>query len=204
MTDKVQEIMAQIEEYAVLREYGSASQYDAAGRELESRLREVVAPPVPEPIYIEANLADCMGEWRRIAPDQVRQYKEAGWTVRFLVEATTPQPASEPVAWAVVAVNTGRMCQVTLDADDIEGHNPQHIVPLYATPQPAAKPAQAEPVARDGPVAWTNPEQLRRIKQGFGGYMSGSPEMHPEGEIALYLASSPTQPRPQPLTGDEA
>jgi hypothetical protein len=44
----------------------------------------------------------------------------------------------EPVAWGIIASNTGRICQVELDADEIEGHNPNHIVPLYTTP-PAAQ-----------------------------------------------------------------
>ena len=40
----------------------------------------------------------------------------------------------EPVAWGIVASNTGRICQVVLDADEVEGHNPKHIVPLYTSP----------------------------------------------------------------------
>ena len=40
----------------------------------------------------------------------------------------------EPVAWGIIASNTGRICQVELDADEVEGHNPKHIVPLYTTP----------------------------------------------------------------------
>ena len=55
-----------------------------------------------------------------------------------------PAPVQEPVAWGIIASNTGRICQVELDADEVEGHNPKHIVPLYTTP-PAA-PVQ-EPVA---------------------------------------------------------
>jgi hypothetical protein len=42
----------------------------------------------------------------------------------------------EPVAWGIIASNTGRICQVELDADEVEGHNPKHIVPLYTAPQP--------------------------------------------------------------------
>ena len=46
------------------------------------------------------------------------------------------EPVQEPVAWGIVASNTGRICQVELDAAEVEGHNPKHIVPLYTTPQP--------------------------------------------------------------------
>ena len=47
------------------------------------------------------------------------------------------QPAQqEPVAWGIIASNTGRICQVELDADEIEGHNPKYIVPLYTSPPP--------------------------------------------------------------------
>ena len=44
------------------------------------------------------------------------------------------KPEQEPVAWGIIASNTGRICQVELDADEVEGHNPKHIVPLYTTP----------------------------------------------------------------------
>ena len=51
-----------------------------------------------------------------------------------------PAPVKEPVAWGIIASNTGRICQVELDADEIEGHNPKHIVPLYTTPPAANRP----------------------------------------------------------------
>jgi hypothetical protein len=54
--------------------------------------------------------------------------------------AAQPAPVQEPVAWGIIASNTGRICQVELDADEIEGHNPKHIVPLYTTPPAPAVP----------------------------------------------------------------
>jgi hypothetical protein len=55
--------------------------------------------------------------------------------------APQPVPVQEPVAWGIIAGNTGRICQAELDADEIEGHNPKHIVPLYTTPPtPQQKP----------------------------------------------------------------
>ncbi len=50
-------------------------------------------------------------------------------------EASSSRAAQEPVAWGIIASNTGRICQVKLDADEIEGHNPKNIVLLYTTPQ---------------------------------------------------------------------
>jgi hypothetical protein len=68
-------------------------------------------------------------------------------------------PVQEPVAWGIIASNTGRICQVELDADEVEGHNPKHIVPLYAAPQPVpvktyfdGKPWPVAPVP-DGPYS---------------------------------------------------
>jgi hypothetical protein len=55
-----------------------------------------------------------------------------------------PAPVQEPVAWGVIASNTGRICQVELDADEVEGHNPKHIVPLYTTPPNVATPLAAK------------------------------------------------------------
>lgn len=58
-------------------------------------------------------------------------------------KALAAQPAvQEPVAWGVIASNTGRICQVELDADEVEGHNPKHIVPLYTTPPAQQAPEQ--------------------------------------------------------------
>lgn len=50
------------------------------------------------------------------------------------IKEVLAQPEQEPVAWGIIASNTGRICQVELDADEVEGHNPKHIVPLYPTP----------------------------------------------------------------------
>ena len=75
------------------------------------------------------------------------------------------EPAQqEPVAWGIIASNTGRICQVELDADEVEGHNPKHIVPLYTSP-PRVKSNlkqvielydSPEQPAQQEPVAWMN------------------------------------------------
>lgn len=49
--------------------------------------------------------------------------------------AEQPAPEQEPVAWGIIASNTGRICLVTLDASEVVRHNPKHVVPLYTTPQ---------------------------------------------------------------------
>lgn len=49
-------------------------------------------------------------------------------------KAMQPAPVQEPVAWGIIASNTGRICRVELDADEVEDHNPKHIVPLFTAP----------------------------------------------------------------------
>jgi hypothetical protein len=65
--------------------------------------------------------------------------EECGWKTLIPTEGCLNcerQPKAEPVAWGIVASNTGRICQVELDADEVADHNPARIVPLYAAPQP--------------------------------------------------------------------
>jgi tetratricopeptide (TPR) repeat protein len=63
--------------------------------------------------------------------------------ITAIQKALAAQPAvQEPVAWGVIASNTGRICQVELDADEVEGHNPKHIIPLYTTPHAQLAPGQ--------------------------------------------------------------
>jgi hypothetical protein len=73
-----------------------------------------------------------------------------------------PAPVQEPVAWGIIASNTGRICQVELDADEVEGHNPKHIVPLYTAPQPV--PVKTYHDGKPWPVAPSdlNPEHIIR------------------------------------------
>lgn len=53
------------------------------------------------------------------------------------------QPEQEPVAWGVIASNTGKMCQVELDFAEVEEISPKWVVPLYTTP-PQRKPLTHE------------------------------------------------------------
>lgn len=81
----------------------------------------------------------------------LRWCAEAGNAHRILrtpTEATTPQPASEPVAW-VRRHPDGALTAEFLEHAVIEPVRKKSgaWVPLYATPQPAAKAAQAERVA---------------------------------------------------------
>jgi hypothetical protein len=75
-------------------------------------------------------------------PDAIKEEWEAfNWKLE--------QPAQqEPVAWGIIASNTGRICQVELDADEVEGHNPKHIVPLYTFPPAQRKPLDAGEISR--------------------------------------------------------
>ena len=54
------------------------------------------------------------------------------------VAETEKREHDEPVAWGIVASNTGKICQVGLDAEEVAQHNQKYIVPLYTRPQPAA------------------------------------------------------------------
>jgi hypothetical protein len=57
------------------------------------------------------------------------------------LDSVFEQPAQEPVAWGIIASNTGRLCMVELDADEVAEHNPKYVVPLYTTPPaPAQEP----------------------------------------------------------------
>ena len=55
------------------------------------------------------------------------------------------QPEQEPVAWAVIASNTGRICQVELNFAEVEELSPKWVVPLYTTP-PQRKPLTEEQI----------------------------------------------------------
>ncbi|MDP2074601.1 hypothetical protein [Hydrogenophaga sp.] len=80
------------------------------------------------------------------------------------------------------------------------------IEPLYATPQPAAKPARAEPVARDGwvmvPVEPT-PKMLVAMWDHREAMRGQSENRIARAGYAALLAASPTQPRPKALTDEQ-
>jgi uncharacterized linocin/CFP29 family protein len=76
--------------------------------------------------------------------------KKLGQAITFAKEELAA-PVQEPVAWGIIASNTGRICQVELDANEIEGHNPKHIAPLYTTPPAAQRQwVEVEQVKWDG------------------------------------------------------
>jgi hypothetical protein len=51
------------------------------------------------------------------------------------LEEALKQKQGEPVAWGVIASNTGRLCQVELDFAEVEDLSPKWVMPLYTTPQ---------------------------------------------------------------------
>ena len=61
------------------------------------------------------------------------------------LETQLAQPEQEPVAWAVIASNTGRICQVELNFAEVEELSPKWVVPLYTTP-PQRKPLTEEQI----------------------------------------------------------
>ena len=94
-----------------------------------------------------------------------------------------------PVAWGIVASNTGRICQIELDAAEVEGHKPQYIRPLFLAAGAQATPAGYQLV----PVEPT-PEML----QAIWAYKDKS--LH--GAYRAMLAAAPVEQR-QPLTRDQ-
>lgn len=95
--------------------------------------------------------------------------------------ALRAEPDVQPVAWGVIASNTGRICQVELDADEVEGHNPKHTIPLYAAPQSAVPLTEVQIFkaldstiddvanAKHDPESWeTIVSMVRAIEQAHG------------------------------------
>jgi hypothetical protein len=144
MTDKVSEIMALVDKYhaattQTFRE-GADETDDAnlnrAYRAIESRLREVVAPPVPEPGKLvtvrfptltpeqAADVYWCLTEAMVDAEraDDVRM-------LFFVGEATHTQPASEPVA----QTETEKVCAVCGGSDWLPGCFADHLPTLCMT-----------------------------------------------------------------------
>jgi len=200
MTDKVQEIMALADAYARYSINRGGIVYGGHARiELESRLREVVAPPVPEDCVMvdRGALHMVINALRRDAKDGRLARGEMADMLEGAAptEATHTQPASEPVARAD-ALNT--LCKMLHSGEEVEGDDGlAMLVPMDlwneaqeaieslvgeddATPQPAAK--QAEPVARDE----------RAYNAGF----VAASRMHGKEivELRAALAASPTQP----------
>lgn len=78
------------------------------------------------------------GDWLYDDPHELAKALRKGPDFEDL--DTSPQQKQEqgePVAWAVIASNTGRICQVELDFSEVEDMNNKWVVPLYTHPQPA-------------------------------------------------------------------
>lgn len=250
MTDKAQEIMALLDEYvrACQNEtnYTNVMAAKAVRDKLESRLREVAAPPVPEPKW--PTMPPSKGQSSVLFDDG---YAE-GWAkcmamCRKAAEAATPQPAAKPPAteWNTEKGQRCPHCDGTGDVHSIDGQwrGRCYCPEGQASPsaQPAAKPAQpapqtivterdphpnafmlvpkgteikahwpsltaqAEPVARDGWAAfqadWERkhgvPMNSRTRDDGSYGVSSI------QHDWEKWLAVSPTQRRPQPLTYEQ-
>jgi hypothetical protein len=199
MTDKDhQEIMALVDE-AVSR----AFERNLAGAlrlktEVESRLSEVVAPPVPEPMPDKRDaFYDFIDRHIRNTLDD-EAYAEMSTCLDYLyatpTEATTPQPAAKPAQLFIIDMEEGGQLAVSVP-----------------------KPAQAEPVARDGwklvpeqatlemiaayltatDLYWKRTDELPTPPNKW---RTGTPTGATAEGYRAMLAASPTQPRPQPLT----
>jgi hypothetical protein len=57
-----------------------------------------------------------------------------GWDALYTTPPQPEQEQGEPVAWGVIASNTGRLCQVELDFAEVEDLSPKWVMPLYTAP----------------------------------------------------------------------
>ena len=73
------------------------------------------------------------------------------------------QPEQGPVAWGIIASNTGEIAEVDLDAEYVANFHPKHIVPLYTAP-----PSVDRSEMRD-----LTDEEIDKIRESFGFRMLG-------------------------------
>lgn len=93
--------------------------------------------PLPEKKTILVAIAGSPAYFSGYSTEQIQAYGQA-CREAALAELHVPEISCgnivEPVAWAITASNTGRMCQVTLDHDEVEGMNSKYVTPLYLHP----------------------------------------------------------------------
>jgi hypothetical protein len=111
--------------------------------------REVLQQALEALVTAEAGLAD-IGDADREPTDDLAWCEERAAQALAkpraaiaALKAALAQPEQEPVAWGIVASNTGRICQVKLDADEVAGHKPEYIKLLYTSP-PRRQPLPRE------------------------------------------------------------
>ena len=95
----------------------------------------------PEQLVVGGGDLPTLTKWTPMAeyaaksaavPGRAEALKQAGYTRR--PRQLPKEDEQEPVAWGIVASNTGKVCQVELDREYVLGHNPAHVVPLYTAP----------------------------------------------------------------------
>lgn len=69
----------------------------------------------------------------------------------------------EPVAWGIIASNTGRICRVELDAEEVGEYKPEHVVPLYTAP-PRRSWVGLTDEERKQFAQWVHPDVLERVE----------------------------------------
>lgn len=106
MTEQqIKEIMALVDDYLAAHEFCDPRSADKRAA-IESRLRDVAAPPVPEPViawmdtpiekHFRARIDVYADKHQTLLVRQLATLLREAW--KAPTEATTPQPASEPVA----------------------------------------------------------------------------------------------------------
>jgi hypothetical protein len=79
--------------------------------------------------YLKLNTGKFVNDVEGLNPMKDNRY------LPLYTKAQPKQEQGEPVAWGVIASNTGRLCQVELDFAEVEDLSPKWVMPLYTTPQ---------------------------------------------------------------------
>jgi hypothetical protein len=273
MTDKVQEIMSLVHKFSVASTQGNAVSAMRLCAEIEAKLVEVVAPPVPEPtpnaagVPLRALLGHCRPEGLRfdmpplvlsgyqlrealdfLAPDGdadqleqevcialrdegkdvdgemrprgmycwLEEYPDEG-SIILAGEATTSQPASEPVAPIGTIVHlhmppgpphwSEKRIEVALNDDCALPDG----APVYATPQPASEvvaPPVPEPSdsMREKFESWVNRGERTplTVKDDRGVYLDNATHFRWTGwqeavRLLTPTEATHTQPASEPV-----
>ncbi|MBS7697831.1 MULTISPECIES: hypothetical protein [unclassified Chelatococcus] len=75
---------------------------------------------------------------------------------------------AEPIAWGIIASNTGRMSSVTMDKHEADEFDPRHIVPLYKNKPDPSPDVEAENRQLRGTLEYI----LAQTKNDYPGVLS--------------------------------
>ena len=85
------------------------------------------------------NMQSAKDEWQR----QIQTMRDM---------ALRALPDAQPVAWGIIACNTGKLSSVTLDKSEADEYKPEHRVPLYTRPDDGL--VEMVPIEREHLIEW--------------------------------------------------